>query len=106
MQSLESRDTYACRTVRTKIKDFSADLKHMKLAQGEIRSRKHGNVVAIKRKVKRLVISTNTAPGPKIQPVEERVNKRRNHIIPPEAMKKPKAVKVYNSGMNGVRVNN
>ena len=44
-QSLESRNTYACRTLRTKIRNFPADLKHMKPAHGKTRSRKCGNLI-------------------------------------------------------------
>ena len=107
MQSLESRDTYACGTVRMNRRDFPADLKRMKLVRGEIRSRQRGNLVATMWKDKRVVtlLSTNTAPNPEILAVQERVNGRRKRVVPDNAMKKPEVVKVYNSGMNGVDVN-
>ena len=54
-QSLESRNTYACRTVRMNRRDFPADLKLMKLVHGEIRRRQCGNLVATMRKDKRIV---------------------------------------------------
>ena len=106
MQSLESRDTYACGTVRINRRDFPADLKRTKFVCGEIR-RQCGNLVATMWKDKRIVtlLSTNTAPDSEILAVEERVNGRRKCVVPDDAMKKPEVVKAYKSGMNGVDVN-
>jgi len=100
-QSLESRNTYACRTLRTKIRNFPADLKHMKPARGKTRSHKCGNLVTTEKKDKQVVtlLSTNTAPDPEI-------HLWRSIVIPPGAMKKPKVVKVYNHGTKGVHINN
>ena len=107
MQCLQTRNTYACGTVRLNRKDFPADLKRMKLVRGEIRTRQSGNLVATMWKDKRVVslLSTNTAPEPEINAVEQIVRGRRKRVVPPEAMKKPEVVKVYNTGMNGVDVN-
>lgn len=100
-QSLESRNTNACWSLRTKIRNFPADLKHMKPARGKTRSRKCGNLVTTEKKDKQVVtlLSTNTAPDPEI-------HLWRSIVIPPGAMKKPKVVKVYNKGMKGVHINN
>ena len=90
-----------------KRRDFPPDLKHMKLVRGKIRSRQCGNLVATTWKDKRVVtlLSTNTAPDPEIQAVEERVNGRRKRFVPDDAMKKPEVIKVYNNGMNSADVN-
>ena len=55
MRDLESRDTYACGTVRINRRDFPADLKQEKLVRGEIHTRQCGNLVATMWKYKRFV---------------------------------------------------
>ena len=107
MQSLESRETYACRTVRMNRRDFPPDIQCRKLVRGKIRSCQCENLVATMWKDKRLVtlLSTNTAPDAEIQAVEERANGRRKRVVPDDAMTKPEVIKVYTNGMNGVYVN-
>ena len=107
MRDLESRDTYACGTVRTNRRDFPADLKRQKLVVGEIRTRQYENLVATMSKDKRVVslLSTNTPPEPEIHAVQQVVRGRRKRVVPAEAMKKPDVVPIYNEGMNGVDVN-
>ena len=107
MRDLQSRNTYACGTVRQNRKDFPADLKRMKLVAGEVRTRQSGNLVATMWRDKRVVslLSTNTPPEPEIHAVQQVVRGRRKRVVPAESMKKPDVVVVYNSGMNGVDVN-
>ena len=107
MRDLDSRDTYACGTVRTNRRDVPADLKRQKLVVGKIRTRQCGNLVATMWKDKRVVslLSTNTPPEPEIHAVQQVVRGRRKRVVPAEAMKKPDVVPIYNQGMNGVDVN-
>ena len=107
MKALEERDTYACGTVRTNRKDFPADLKRIKLIRGEVRTRQSGNLVATMWRDKRVVslLSSNTPPEPEIHAVQQVVRGRRKRVVPEEHMKKPDVITVYNSGMNGVDVN-
>ena len=107
MRDLESRDTYACGTVRINRRDFPADLKRAKLVRGEIRTRQCGNLVATMWRDKRVVslLSTNTPPEAEIHAEQQIVRGRRKQVVPAEAMKKPDVVAVYNDGMNGVDVN-
>ena len=79
----------------------------MKLVAGEARTQQSGNLVATMWRDKRVVsfLSTNTPPEPKIHAVEQVVRGRRKRVVPAEWMKKPDVVVVYNSGMNGVDVN-
>ena len=51
------------------------------------------------------LLSTNTAPEPEINAVEQIVRRRTKLVVPPKAMKKPEVVKMYNTGINGVDVN-
>ena len=51
------------------------------------------------------LLSTNTPPEPEIHAVQQVVRGRRKRVVPTESMKKPDVVVVYNSGMNGVDVN-
>ena len=106
MRDLESRDTYACGTVRTNRREFPAVLKRQKLV-GEIRTRQCGNLVATTWKDKRVVslLSTTTPPETEIHAVQQVVRGRRKRVVPAEAMKKPDVVPIYNEGMNGVDVN-
>ena len=107
MQDLQSRNTYACGTARQNRKDFPADLKWMKLIAGEVRTRQSGNLVATMWRDKRVVslLSTNTPPEPEIHAVQQVVRGQRKRVVPVESIKKPDVVVVYNSGMNGVNVN-
>lgn len=51
------------------------------------------------------LLSTNTIPEVEIH-VEQQVERgQRKQVVPADAMKKPNVVVVYNSGMNGVDVN-
>ena len=50
------------------------------------------------------LLSTNTPPEPEIHAVQQIVQARRKRVVP-EWIKKPDVVVVYNSGMNGVDVN-
>ncbi|XP_067023861.1 piggyBac transposable element-derived protein 4-like [Acropora muricata] len=104
---LESRDTYACGTVRINRRDFPADLKRAKLVRGEIRTRQCGNLVATMWRDKRVVslLSTNTPPEAEIHAEQQIVRGRRKQVVPADSMKKPDVVAVYNDGMNGVDVN-
>lgn len=79
----------------------------MKLVAGEVRTRQNGNLVATMWRDKRVVslLSTNTPPEPEIHAVQQVVRGRRKRVVPAESMKKPDVVVVYNSGMNGVDVN-
>ena len=79
----------------------------MKLVAGEVRTRQSGNLVATMWRDKRVVslLSTNTPPDPEIHAVQQVVRGRRKRVVPAESMKKPDVVVVYNSGMNGVDVN-
>ena len=54
-------------------KDFPADLKPMKLVHGEITTCQSGNLVATMWKDKNVVslLSTNTAPEPEINAVDQ-----------------------------------
>ena len=83
MRDLHSRNTYACGTMRQNRKDFPADLKWMKLVAGKVR----------------------IPPEPEIHAVQQVVQGRRKRVVPAESMKKSDVVVVYNSGMNGVDVN-
>ena len=107
MRDLESRDTYACGTVRINRRDFPADLKREKLVRGEIRTRQCGNLVATMWRDKRVVslLSTNTPPEAEIHAEQQIVRGRRKQVVPTDSMKKPDVVAVYNDGMNGVDVN-
>jgi len=80
--------------VRQNRKDFPANLKRMKLVAGKVQTCQSGNLVA-----------TNTPPEPEIHTVQQVVQGRRKRVVPAESMKKPDVVVVYNSGMNGVDVN-
>ena len=51
------------------------------------------------------LLSTNTPSESKIHAVQQVVQGRRKRVMPAESMKKPDVVVVYNSGMNGVDVN-
>jgi len=107
MRDLQLRNTYTCGAVCQNRKDFPADLKRMKLIAGELRTHQSGNLVATMWKVKRVVslLSTNTPPEPEIHAVQQVVWGWRKRVVPAESMKKPDVVVVYNSGMNGVNVN-
>ena len=107
MKSLESRGTYACGTVRSNRKGFPADLKNNKLVRGEIRTRQDGNLVTTLWKDKRdvAILSTNTSPASQIFAERQKVGGRLKLVVPKELMVKPPVIEVYNSGMNGVDVN-
>ena len=79
----------------------------MKLVAGEVRPHQSGNLVATMWRDKRVVslLSTNTPPEPEIHAVQQVVRGWRKRVVPAESMKKPDVVVVYNSGMNGVYVN-
>ena len=51
------------------------------------------------------LLSTSTPPEPEIHAVQQVVWRRRKRVVPAELIKKPDVVVVYNSGMNGVDVN-
>jgi len=93
--------------VRQNRKDFPGDLKQMKLVAGEVRTRQSGNLVATMWRDKHVVslLSTNAPPEPEIHTVQQVVQGWRKQVVPAESMKKPDVVVVYNSGMNGVDVN-
>ena len=107
MRALESQNTYACSTVHTNRKDFPADVKRMKLIRGEVRTCESGNLVVTVLRVKRVVsfLPTNTPTEQEIHAVGQVLRGRRKRVVPSEAMKKPDVMGVYNSGMNGVDVN-
>jgi len=107
MRDLQSQNTCACSTVRQNRKDFPGDLKQMKLVAGEVRTRQSGNLVATMWRDKHVVslLSTNAPPEPEIHTVQQVVQGWRKQVVPAESMKKPDVVVVYNSGMNGVDVN-
>lgn len=88
MRNLQSRNTYACGTVRQNRKDFPADLKRMKLVAGEVRTRQSGNLVATMWRDKRVVslLSTNTPPEPEIHALQQVVRGRRERVVPDESM--------------------
>ena len=79
----------------------------MKLIRGEVRTRESGNLVVTMLRVKRVVsfLPTNTPTEQEIHAVEQVLRGRRKRVVPSEAMKKPDVMGVYNSGMNGVDVN-
>ena len=79
----------------------------MKLVAGEVRTRQSGNLVETMWRDKHVVslLLTNTPPEPEIHAVQQVVRGRRKRVVPAELMKKPYVVVVYNSGMNGVHVN-
>jgi len=106
MQDLQSQNTYACGTMRQNRKDFPADLKQTKLVAGEVRTHQSGNLVATMWRDKRVacLLSTNTPPEPEIHAVQQVVRGQRKRVVPMESIRKPNVV-VYNSGMNGVDVN-
>ena len=83
MQDLQSRNTYACGTVRQKRKDFPADLMRMKLVAGEVRTRQSGNLVATMWRDKRDVslLSTSTPPEPEIHAVQQVVWERESELF-------------------------
>ena len=107
MRDLESRDTYACGTVRINRRAFPSDLNREKLVRGEIRTRQCGNLVPAMWKDKRVVslLFTNTPSEAEIHGEREIVCGRRKRVVPADLMKKPDVVTVYNDCMNGVDVN-
>ena len=88
MRELESRDTYACGTVRINRRDFPADLKREKLVRGEIRTRQCGNLVATMWKDKRVesLLSTNTPPEAEIHAEQQIVRGRRKRVVPADSI--------------------
>ena len=108
MTALESRNTYACGTVRTNRRDFPADLKRMKLVHGEVRTRQGGNLVATMWRDKRVVSLLSTLPLKLKSMQYRRLSEDEGSELfrqMADAMKKPEMVVVYNSGINGVDVN-
>ena len=108
VKSLHKRNSYACGTVRLHRRDLPADLKRIKLVGGEIRTRQSGNLVVTLWRDKRVVsmLSTNVQPETEIHAVQQRnMRGRMKRVVPDDAKKKPEVVSVYNSGMNGVDVN-
>ena len=52
------------------------------------------------------MLSTNVQPETEIHAVQQRNTRgRMKRVVPDDAKKKPEVVSVYNSGMNGVDVN-
>ena len=51
------------------------------------------------------LLLTNMPPEPETHAVQQVVQGWRKQVVPAEMMKKPDVVVVYNSGMNGVDVN-
>ena len=103
MKSLLAKNTYACATTRKNRKGFPADLKNLKLTQGEIRTRQDGNLVATVWRDKRDVyfLSTNSNPNKEIH---AQMQGRRRVPVPHEQRVKPEVVSIYNASMNGVDV--
>ena len=107
MRDLESRDTYACGTVRINRRDFPTDLKQEKLIGGVICTPQCGKLVATMWKDRRVVslLSTNAPPEAEIH-VEQELVSGRKQVVPADSMKKLDVVTVYDDDMNGVDVNN
>ena len=94
---LLSRGTYACGTVRLHRKGIPIDLRHARLAKGEIRIRQSGNLTITLWRDKRIVslLSTMTQPANTTHVTRREGNDSKSVIC-------PTAIKTYNMQMAGV----
>ena len=94
---LLSRGTYACGTVRLHRKGIPIDLRHARLAKGEIRIRQSGNLTITLWRDKRIVslLSTMTQPADTTHVTRREGNDSKSVIC-------PTAIKTYNMQMAGV----